>query len=133
MRRTEGGQGSREKTKNGATYKPSRDAQSRPILPSPQKEPMLSAPWPCTSGLQNFQTLNFCSVSCPVVMLSYIIPRKLIEQMLVGLSFWMRGVLFRTTIPVLGGKGEEIHITPRISQMIKSKVTNKSVHPKVQL
>lgn len=53
------------------------------ILPSqPSGEPSLPIPGFWTFGLQNFETINFCCLSFPVVVLSSISPRKLIQGIL---------------------------------------------------
>ena len=105
--RIEGRRRSWEEMKNRARYKPWRDAQSRSFLPSPQKEPTLSVPWFWTSGLQNFQTLTFLLFKLPSCEAWLHQPQET-NWGDVDLFFWLRELLFRTTIPVLWGRGEEI-------------------------
>ena len=56
-----------------------KQAWTRFFCHSPQKEPTLLTAWSGTLRLQNCETLNFCCLSHPLVVLCYSSPSKLIH------------------------------------------------------
>lgn len=51
------------KDKKIAIHEPSKEGGNIPSSHGPQKEPTLPTPWSCTSILQNWEKINFCSLS----------------------------------------------------------------------
>ena len=63
-----------------AIYKPSRDAWSRFLPPSPPKKPTLPTPWSQTSSLQNMSQYISVVEALQLVILGYGLPKELIEE-----------------------------------------------------
>ena len=64
-----------------------REAGNRVFLQSPQKETILLIPWLWTSGIWEYETINFCHLSHPSVVLCSFSSSKLIVR-LSEVPFW---------------------------------------------